>query len=167
MDLPKLLEIGKELNLQGQYLIAFICQREEAERRLKTEEANVARQERLPEREAKKEEAERESKREEAERESKREEAEQEAKREELRHEREMLTLRIESNRARAEADESPHTVMESTRDARFSFVLRHYLAFAKVKDASMFTYNDLSVMLRTKVSKGSKMFMSSQAARL
>ena len=58
MDLPKLLEIGKELNLQGQDLIAFIGQKEEAERRLKTEEANVAREERLAEREAKKEEAE-------------------------------------------------------------------------------------------------------------
>ena len=74
MDLPKLLELGKELNIQGQYLIDGICQREEAERRLKTEEANVTREERLAKREAKKEEDERESKREEAERESKREE---------------------------------------------------------------------------------------------
>ena len=78
---------------------------------MKTEEANVAREESLAEREAKKEEAEREAKK---------EEAEQEAKREELRHEREMLTLRIESNRARAKADESPH--MESTRNVR-SFI--------------------------------------------
>ena len=45
MDLPKLLEIGKELNLQGQDLIAFISQREEAERKSKIEEANVAREE--------------------------------------------------------------------------------------------------------------------------
>ena len=101
MDLPKLLDIGKELNLQGQDLIAFISQREEAERKSKIEQANVAREERLAEREAKKEEAER------------------EAKREALRHEREMLTLRIEADRASAVAEESRHNVMESTRDVR------------------------------------------------
>ena len=109
MDLPKLLEIGKELNLQGQDLIAFIGQREEAERRLKTEEANVARGERLAEREAKKEEAERKAKKEEAER---------EAKKEIL---RDMLALRIEADRACAVAEESHHTVMDSTRDMRSS----------------------------------------------
>ena len=107
-------------------LIAFISQREEAERKSKIEEANVAREERLAEREAKKEEAEREAKKEEAEREAKKEEAEREAKKEEaereakreaLRHEREMLTLRIEADRASAVAEESRHNVMESTRD--------------------------------------------------
>ena len=61
MDLSKLLKIVKELNLQGQDLIAFTGQREEAERRLKTEEANVDREEISAEREAKKEEAEREA----------------------------------------------------------------------------------------------------------
>ena len=110
MDLPKLLEIGKELNLQGPDLLGFIKQREEADQKLKTEEANIAREERIAEREAK---------REEAEREEKREEAKREAKRDELQHEREMLSLRIEADRARAVADESHHTVMESTREVR------------------------------------------------
>ena len=87
MDLPKLLEIRKELNLQGQDLIAFIIQREEAERKSKIKEANVAREERLAEREAKREEAEREAKKEEAEREAKKEEAEREAKKEEAERE--------------------------------------------------------------------------------
>ena len=72
MDLPKLLEIGKELNLQGSDLLGFIKQREEADQKLKTEEANIAREERIAEREAKREEAEREEKREEAKREAKR-----------------------------------------------------------------------------------------------
>ena len=128
MDLPKLLEIGKELNLQGPDILVFIKQREEADQRLKTEEANIAREERIAERESKREEAEREekredakreAKREEAEREEKREEAKREAKRDELQHEREMLSLRIEADRARAVADESHHTVMESTREVR------------------------------------------------
>ena len=92
MDLPKLLEIGKELNLQGPDLLVFIKQREEADQKLKTEEANIAREERI---------------------------AEREAKRDELQHEREMLSLRIEADRARAVADESHHTVMESTREVR------------------------------------------------
>ena len=111
MDLPKLLEIGKELNLQGpDLLVFFIKQREEADQKLKTEEANIAREERI---------AERESKREEAEREDKGEEAKREAKRDELQHERDMLSLRIEADRARAVSDESHHTVMESTREVR------------------------------------------------
>ena len=66
MDLPKLLEIAKELNLQGPDLLGFIKQREEADQKLKTEEANIAREERIAEREAKREEAEREERREEA-----------------------------------------------------------------------------------------------------
>ena len=97
MDLPKLLEIGKELNLQGTDLLVFIKQREEADQKLKTEEANIAREERIVEREAKREEAEREERI--AEREEKREEAKREAKRDELQHEREMLSLRIEADR--------------------------------------------------------------------
>ena len=72
MDLPKLLEIGKELNLQGPDLLVFIKQREEADLKLKTEEANIKREERIAEREAKKD---------------------------ELQHEREMLSLRIEADR--------------------------------------------------------------------
>ena len=117
MDLPKLLEIGKELNLQGPDLLVFIKQREEADQKLKTEEANIAREERIAERESKREEAEREERI--AEREEKREEAKREAKRDELQHEREMLSLRIEADRARAVADESHHIVMESTREVR------------------------------------------------
>ena len=80
MDLPKLLEIGKELNLQGPDILVFIKQREEADQKLKTVEANIAREERIAEREAKREEAEREEKREEAKREAKREETEREEK---------------------------------------------------------------------------------------
>ena len=117
MYLPKLLEIGKELNLQGPDLLVFIKQREEADQKLKTEEANIAREERIAERESKREEAEREERI--AEREEKREEAKREAKIDELQHEREMLSLRIEADRARAVADKSHHTVMESTREVR------------------------------------------------
>ena len=83
MDLPKLLEIGKELNLQGHDLLVFIKQREEADKKLKTEEANIFREERIADREANREEAEREAKREEAERErEEKEEAKCEVKRE-------------------------------------------------------------------------------------
>ena len=127
MDLQQFIEIGKELNLEGDALKEFVRQGQVAAR----EEQAAAREERVASRQRAKEE----------------EELKLAARQAEMQHEKEIQVMHLEAEKARSEmVNVSSHTLDRSS-EARVSIKCRSFHHFANLKMVWMLTCSVTSAM--------------------